>query len=112
MKAEGVVARRGQIISTKIEKYFANSEGSRIYQDLAQTGAQIVVAAKGPSGIHRRSEQQYALEGYELIDAMDLPVKAPVLANEFLELTRAQGLKEERRDVITSADQLDLQVNA
>ena len=111
MKAEGVVARRSQIISTKIEKYFANSEGSRIYQDIAQTGAQIVVAAKGPSGIQRRSEQQYALEGYELIDAMDLPGKAPVLTKEVLELTRAQGLKEGRSDVIISADQLGLQVH-
>src|SRR5438046_9700425 len=111
MKAEGVVARRGQIISTKIEKYFANSEGSRIYQDIAQTGAQIVVAAKGPSGIQRRSEQQYAVEGYEIIDAMDLPGKASVLTKEVLELTRAQGLKEGRSDVIHSADQLRLQVH-
>src|SRR5438046_10049203 len=110
MKSEVVVARRGQIISTKIEKYFANSEGSRIYQDIAQTGAQIVVAAKGPSGIQRRSEQQYALEGYELIDAMDLPGKASVVTKEGLELTRAQRLKEGRSDEINSSNQPGRQV--
>src|SRR5437773_10053447 len=104
MKAEGVVARRGQIISTKIEKYFANSEGSRIHQDIAQTGAHIVVAAKGPSGIQRRSEQQYALEGYELIDARYRPGKSPVLTKGVLELTRATGVKEGRSDVLISAD--------
>jgi TldD protein len=111
MKAEGVVARRGQIISTKIEKYFANSEGSKVYQDLVQTGAQIVVAAKGPSGVQRRSDQQYALEGYELIDELDLPGKAPVLTKEALELTRAPACKEGRSDVIISADQVGLQVH-
>ena len=111
MKAEGVVARRGQIIATKIEKYFANSEGSKIFQDLVQTGAQIVVAAKGPSGIQRRSDQQYALQGYELIDEMDLPGKAPVLTKEVMELTGAQGLKEGKSDVIISADQVGLQVH-
>jgi TldD protein len=111
MKAEGVVARRGQIISTKIEKYFASSEGSKIYQDLIQTGAQIVVAAKGPSGVQRRSDQQYALEGYELIDELDLPGKAPVLTKEALELTRAPACQEGRSDVIISADQVGLQVH-
>lgn len=111
MKAEGVVARRGQIISTKIEKYFANSEGSKIYQNLIQTGAQIVVAVKGPSGIQRRSDQQYALEGYELIDELDLPGKAPVLTKEAIELTTAPGCQEGRSDVVISGDQVGLQVH-
>lgn len=111
MKSEGIVARRGQIVSTKIEKYFANSEGSKIFQDLIQTGTQIVAAAKGPSGIQRRSDQQYALQGYELIDEMDLPGKGSVLSKEALELTRAEGLKEGRSDVIISADQVGLQVH-
>lgn len=111
MKAEGVVARRGQIISTKIEKYFANSEGSKIYQDLVQTGAQVVVAAKGPSGIQRRSDQQYALEGYELIEGLDLVGKAPALTKEALELTQAPGCQEGKSDVIISADQVGLQVH-
>ncbi len=111
MKAEGVVARRGQIISTKIEKYFANSEGSKIYQDLVQTGAQVVVAAKGPSGIQRRSDQQYALEGYELIEGFDLVGKAQVLTKEALELTQAPSCQEGRSDVIISADQVGLQVH-
>src|SRR5207253_9016647 len=70
MKEEGIVARRGQIFSTRIEKYFANSEGSKIFQDLTQTGASLIVAAKGPSGIQRRSIQQYVLGGYELLDEL------------------------------------------
>ncbi len=111
MKSEGIVARRGQIISTKIEKYFANSEGSKIYQDVIHTGAQVVVAAKGPTGIQRRSDQQYALKGYELVEEMDLAGQAPVLTKEALELTHAPACQEGRSDVILSGDQVGLQVH-
>ncbi len=111
MKGEGVVARRGQIISTRIEKYFANSEGSKIHQNLTQTGASIIAAAKSPTGMQRRSVQQYILGGYELIDDMDLPGQAPVLTKEALELSKAPGCPEGKSDIILSADQLGLQVH-
>jgi TldD protein len=111
MKAEGVVARRGQIVFTNIEKYFANSHGSRIFQVLTQTGASIIVAAKGPTGIQRRSVQQYVLGGYELIDELDLPTQSPEITKDAIELTRAPGLSEGKSDIILSADQLGLQVH-
>ncbi len=111
MKEEGIVARRGQVISTKIEKYFANSEGSRIYQDLTQTGAAITVAAKSPTGMQRRSVQQFILGGYELIDELDLAGQAPVLTKEALDLSSAPACSEGKSDIILSADQLGLQVH-
>src|SRR5438034_434525 len=111
MKEEGIVARRGQIFSTRIEKYFANSEGSKIFQDLTQTGASLIVAAKGPKGIQRRSIQQYVLGGYELLDELDLPGQAPTLTREALALTQAEGCPEGKSDVILSADQVGLQVH-
>ena len=111
MKEEGIVARRGQILSTRIEKYFANSEGSKIFQDLTQTGASLIVAAKGPSGIQRRSVQQYVLGGYELVDELDLPGQAPTLTKEVLALTEAERCPEGKSDIIISADQVGLQVH-
>ena len=111
MKEEGIVARRGQILSTRIEKYFANSEGSKIFQDLTQTGASLIVAAKGPSGIQRRSVQQYVLGGYELVDKLDLPGQAPTLTKEVIALTQAEGCPEGKSDIIISADQVGLQVH-
>jgi TldD protein len=111
MKTEGVVARRGQVISTRIEKYFSSSEGSRIYQDLTQTGAEVIVAAKGPSGIQRRSDQQYALGGFELVEQMKLPETAANLTKDVIELTRAPGCQEGRSDIILSSDQVGLQVH-
>lgn len=111
MKGEGVVARRGQMIFTNIEKYFASSHGSRIFQVLTQAGASIIVAAKGPTGIQRRSVQQYVLGGYELIDEMDLPTQSPEITKDVIELAGAPGLAEGKSDVILSADQLGLQVH-
>src|SRR5207245_11542053 len=111
MKEEGIVARRGQIFSTRIEKYFANSEGSKIFQDLTQTGASLIVAAKGPSGIQRRSIQQYVLGGYELLDELDLPGQAPTLTKEALALPQPEGSPEGKSNVIFSADQVGLQVH-
>src|SRR5207245_8820608 len=110
MKEEGIVARRGQIFSTRIEKYFANSEGSKIFQDLTQTGASLIVAAKGPSGIQRRSIQQYVLGGYELLDELDLPGQAPTLTIEALELTQSEGCATGRWDVFRSDEKVDSHV--
>jgi len=39
MKGDNVVVRRGQMSFTSIEKYFASSEGSKIFQKLTQSGA-------------------------------------------------------------------------
>ena len=111
MKEEGVVARRGQMVFTSIEKYFASSHGSRIFQVLTQAGASIIVAAKGPTGIQRRSDQQFVLGGYELIDEMKLPEKSSEITKEALELTRAPSCAEGKSDIILSSDQLGLQVH-
>ena len=111
MKEKDVVARRGQIISTRTEKYFASSEGSRIYQILTHSGASIIAAAKGSGGVQRRSVQQFILGGYELIDEMNLPERAPEIAKEAVELTRSASCTEGKSDIILSGDQVALQVH-
>src|SRR2546427_153405 len=58
MKENDVVARRGQMTFDFIEKYFANSEGSKIFQTHSYAGVSAIVAAKGPTGVQRRSVQQ------------------------------------------------------
>src|SRR5437879_8819100 len=58
MKEKDIVARRGQMNFAIIEKYFANSEGSKIFQVLSYAGVSAIVAAKGPTGVQRRSIQQ------------------------------------------------------
>ena len=111
MKGEGIVARRAQMVFTNIEKYFANSTGSRIFQNITQAGANVTVAAKAPSGIQRRSDQQYVLGGYEFIEEFDPVSKCPELTKEALALADAPGCPEGKSDIILSADQLGLQVH-
>jgi len=111
MKEKDVVARRGELFFSTIGKYFANSEGSRIHQKITHSGTLIIVAAKGPSGIQRRSAQQYMLSGYELVDQMRLPEKAEELTKDVVALTTAGKCPEGNSDIILSGDQVALQVH-
>src|SRR5438876_3080315 len=51
MKETDVVARRGQMTFDFIDKYFANSEGLRIFQTLSYAGVSAIVVAKGHTGV-------------------------------------------------------------
>jgi TldD protein len=111
MKENDIVMRRGAMNFAIIEKYFANSEGSKIFQVLSYAGASLTVAAKGPTGVQRRSAQQTTGGGYEIVEELDLPGKAPDLTKDALALTRAPTIQEGKSDIILSGDQVALQVH-
>ncbi len=111
MKEKDIVMRRGSMSFSKVEKYFASSKGSRIFQKLTYSGASIIVAAKGPTGIQRRSVQQYMSTGYELVDQLRLLDQAPGLTKDALELVSAKKCQEGKSDIILSGDQVALQVH-
>ncbi len=111
MKKEGVVVRRGGMSFTTLDKYFSSSEGSRIHQNITFSGCTIIVAAKGTTGLQRRSIQQYMSKGYETINEMDLPGQAPDLAKDALALGNAKKCPDGKSDIILSGDQVALQVH-
>ncbi len=111
MKEKDIVMRRGSMSFSTVEKYFASSKGSRIFQKLTYSGASIIVAAKGPTGIQRRSVQQYMSTGYELVDHLGLLDQAPGLTKDALELVSAKKCQEGKSDIILSGDQVALQVH-
>jgi len=111
MMETDIVARRGTMSFSIVEKYFANSEGSKIYQVLSYAGASIIVAAKGPAGVQRRSVQQNIGGGYELIDDLDLPGQAVEITKDAIALTHAPTISEGKSDIILSGDQVALQVH-
>src|SRR5262249_49424525 len=111
MKETDVVARRGTMSFSIVEKYFGNSEGSKIYQVLSYAGASIIVAAKGPTGVQRRSVQQNMGGGYELIDDLDLTRQAAEITKDAIALTHAPTINEGKSDIILSGDQVALQVH-
>src|SRR5207245_9685107 len=89
MKENDVFSRRAQMTFAIVEKYFASSEGSKIFQVISNAGVSAIVAAKGPTGVQRRSIQQNTGGGYELIDEMDLPGQALELTKDAIALTHA-----------------------
>ncbi len=111
MKEKDVVARRGQLVFANVEKYFASSEGSRISQRMTYSGAYFIVAGKGPTGMQRRSFQQYMAKGYELIDEMKLLDEAADLTKDVVALGSAGKCPEGQSDIILSGDQMGLQVH-
>jgi TldD protein len=115
MKNEGVVMRRGGMSFTILEKYFSSSEGSKIHQKITYSGAGLVVAAKGVTGLQRRSigngVGQYTSAGYETVEELHLPEQAPDLAKDALALGNAKKCKEGKSDIILSSDQVALQVH-
>ena len=111
MKEETIVARRSQMNFATVEKYFANSEGSKIFQILSYAGGYAMAAAKGPSGVQRRSFQQVMGGGYELIDDLNLPAQGVELTKDALALTEAPTIQEGKSDIILSGDQVALQVH-
>lgn len=115
LKGEGVVMRRGGMSFTHVDKYYANSEGSRINQKITYSGGSLLVAAKSPTGLQRRSlgngSGQYASMGFELIEQMALPEQAPELTKDVLALGKAKKCPEGKSDIILSSDQVALQVH-
>ncbi len=111
MKDKDIVVRRGELVFTAVEKYFASSKGSKIHQKMTYSGAYIIAAAKGATGMQRRSVQQYMLKGYELINEMGLPDKGQELAKDAVALTGAKKCPEGKSDIILSSDQVALQVH-
>ncbi len=111
MKEQDIVARRGQMTFTNVEKYFANTEGSKIFQVLSYAGASIYVGAKGPTGVQRRSVQQYSGGGYEIVEDLSLPEQAVEITKDALALTKAPTINEGKSDIILSGNQVALQVH-
>src|SRR5437899_13073890 len=78
---------------------------------MVYSGGGLVVAAKGPTGMQRRSDQQWMLKGYELIDELEFPEKAEELKKDVIALNGAIKCPEGKKDIILSDDQVGLQVH-
>ena len=76
-RVKGVTLAEGSMTFRKIDQLFVSTIGSVIHQIKMQSGAGIVATSFAGSEIQKRSYPnsfggQHALEGYELIEALDL----------------------------------------
>ncbi len=115
-RVKGVTLAEGSMAFRRIEQLFVSSIGSKIHQVKVQSGAGIVATSFARNEIQKRSYPnsfggQHALEGYELIEALELAVHARRVGEEAVALHSAAQCPEGTRTVILGGSQLGLQIH-
>ncbi|HKV24271.1 MAG TPA: TldD/PmbA family protein [Candidatus Acidoferrum sp.] len=100
----------------KIDSWFASSAGSRIHQRKMITGCGIAATSFQGDEIQKRSYPnsfggQHTLEGYELVDSLQLLKHAPIIAEEAAALHSAAQCPEKSGTLILGSSQLGLQIH-
>lgn len=115
-RVKGVTLTETDMQFRKIDSWFASSIGSRIHQRKVISGCGIAATSFQRDEIQKRSYPnsfggQHALQGYELIESLDLLKHAPVIGQEAVELHRAAQCPERTGTVILGGSQLGLQIH-
>jgi TldD protein len=115
-RTKGVTLAEGSMTFRKIDQLFVSTIGSVIHQIKMQSGAGIVATSFAGSEIQKRSYPnsfggQHALEGYELIEALDLVGNAGRTGEEAVALHSAAQCPEKIGTIILGGSQLGLQIH-
>jgi TldD protein len=111
-----VKTARGEILWQRERKYFGNSEGAAIEQELYETGCGIDATSVGGGEVQNRSYpnsfRHQVTRGYEFVTELDLPGNARRVGEEAVALLTA---KQCPQDVVTTlildSSQLALQIH-
>jgi TldD protein len=112
----GVTLAEGTMAFRRIEQVFVSTQGSVIHQRKMQSGAGITATSFQKDEIQKRSYPnsfggQHALQGYELVEAMNLPAHARRVGEEAVALHGAAQCPEGSRTIILGGGQLGLQIH-
>jgi TldD protein len=115
-RVKGVTVAEGSMSFRRIEQLFASSTGSSIHQIKMQSGAGIVATSFAGTEIQKRSYPnsfggQHMLQGYELIESLDLAGNAGRIAEECVALHSAAQCPEGQQTIILGSSQLGLQIH-
>ena len=115
-RVKGVTVAEGSMSFRRIEQLYASSAGSLIHQIKMQSGAGIVATSFAGSEIQKRSYPnsfggQHTLQGYELVESLDLVGNASRIAEECVALHSAAQCPEGARTIILGSSQLGLQIH-
>jgi len=116
LRGEPVKVSEAYYNAYKIEKVFANSEGSLIEQTLIECGGGLAATAVVGDNLQVRSfpdsfRGSYAMKGYEHFESLQLAENAPKVREEVLELLRAPLCPSGVTTVILDGNQLALQIH-
>jgi TldD protein len=99
----------------RVDKYFYSSAGSRIAQQIRQTGAGIEAMAIGDGDVQVRTYPGdtglYQSGGWEIVEEARLLEGAPRIAQEAADLLRAPQCPSGTFDVILGGSQMSLQIH-
>ena len=115
-RIKGVTLTETDLQFRKIDSWFASSIGSRIHQRKVISGCGIGATSFQGDEIQKRSYPnsfggQHSLEGYELVEAMELIKNAPRIAEEAVALHSAAHCPETTGTLILGGSQLGLQIH-
>src|SRR3984957_5727385 len=115
-RVKGVTLTETDMQFRKIDSWFASSIGSRIHQRKVISGCGIAATSFQDEEIQKRSYPnsfggQHALQGYELIESLDLVRNAAVIAEEAVALHSAAQCPEKKGTLILGGSQLGLQIH-
>jgi TldD protein len=115
-RVKGVTLTETDMQFRRIDSWFASSIGSRIHQRKMISGCGIAATSFHGEEIQKRSYPssfggQHMLQGYELIESLDLLRHAPVIAEEAVALHSAAQCPEKIGTLILGGSQLGLQIH-
>ncbi|MCZ7571186.1 MAG: TldD/PmbA family protein [Ardenticatenaceae bacterium] len=112
MRARSAVqATRVALHQIRREQLFSSSEGSIIWQDLYETGEDLVAIAVEGGEFQIRSYTDAAQAGWEFIEGLDLVARAATLADEANALLRAERCPSGEKTIILGSRQMMLQIH-
>jgi TldD protein len=115
-RVKGVTLTETDMQFRKIDSWFASSIGSRIHQRKVISGCGITATSFQKDEIQKRSYPnsfggQHMLEGYELVESLELRKHAPVVAEEAVALHSAAQCPEKTGTLVLGGSQLGLQIH-
>jgi TldD protein len=115
-REKGVTLTETDMQFRKIDSWFASTSGSRIHQRKVISGCGIVATSFQGDEIQKRSYPnsfggQHALQGYELIESLELKKHAPRIAQEAAALHAADQCPAKTGTLILGGSQLGLQIH-
>ncbi|MEW6103352.1 MAG: TldD/PmbA family protein [bacterium] len=111
-----IKTKEGSISSFSEEKFFANTEGSFICQKIVSCGGGITCNAVSNGEVQTRSYPNnfggdFITGGYEFIEEMDFVSNAERIADEAIELLKAEKCPHGKKTIILDKAQLALQIH-
>jgi TldD protein len=115
-RVKGVTLTESDLQFRKIDTWFASSIGSRIHQRKVISGCGIAATSFQNDEIQKRSYPnsfggQHALQGYELVESLNLMQHAPRVAQEAVALHSAAQCPQKNGTLILGGSQLGLQIH-